>query len=108
MYLKTDVGMALELCGLYSSAVFQASIAGFSTQIGLLSKMAVKTNKIPFWLVGAPPIWDVNWGYDLDFYPWPNRYPKWVALGSGNMYQDLRSISWCCNFDPHPNGCVHC
>ncbi|CAJ1330840.1 unnamed protein product [Effrenium voratum] len=28
MYLKTDVGMALELCGLYSSAVFQASIAG--------------------------------------------------------------------------------
>ena len=33
---------------------------------------------IPFWLVGEPPIlvgfsgdWDVHWGYDLDFDPWP-------------------------------------
>ena len=44
------------------------------------SQMAVvvKTNGIPFWLVGAPPIlvysgdWDVHWGYDLAFDPWPN------------------------------------
>eukprot|EP00439_Symbiodinium_sp_Y106_P060265 s1401_g8.t2 len=27
LYLKTDVGMSVELCGLYSSVVFQASIA---------------------------------------------------------------------------------
>ena len=34
---------------------------------------------VPFW-GGAPPIlvyfsgdWDVHWGYDLDFDPWPNR-----------------------------------
>ena len=37
----------------------------------------VKTNGIPFWLVGAPPIlvyfsgdWDVHWGV-RDFDPWP-------------------------------------
>ena len=27
--------------------------------------------------------------------------PKWLALG-GNMDQNLRSDSWCFNFDPHP------
>ena len=39
----------------------------------------VKTHGIPFWLVNSPPIlesilvldWDVHWGYDLDFDPWP-------------------------------------
>ena len=32
--------------------------------------------------------------------------PKWVALVSGNMDQNLRSISWWFNFDPHPNATV--
>ena len=29
--------------------------------------------------------------------------PKWVALVSGNMDQNLRSNSWWFNFDPRPN-----
>ena len=35
---------------------------------------------IPFWLAGAPHLrtyfsgdWDVHWGYDLDFDPWPQN-----------------------------------
>ena len=34
---------------------------------------------VPFWGFGAPPMlvyftgdWDVHWGYDLGFDPWPN------------------------------------
>ena len=29
--------------------------------------------------------------------------PKWLALVSGNMDQNLWSDSWWFNFDPHPN-----
>ena len=31
-----------------------------------------------------------------------NRYPKWLALVSGNMDQNLQSNSWWLNFDPYP------
>ena len=41
--------------------------------------MAVGQNQWYHFGVGAPPIfvyfswdWDVHWGYDLDFDPWPN------------------------------------
>ena len=42
--------------------------------------VVVKTNGIPFWLVGEFTTyfrtylsgdWDVHWGYDSDFDPWP-------------------------------------
>ena len=33
-----------------------------------------------------------------------NRYPKWLALVSGNMDQNMRSNSWWFNFDKHPYG----
>ena len=46
---------------------------------GLQSQMAVGQNQWYHSGVGAPPIlvyfsgdWDVHWGYDLDFDPWPN------------------------------------
>ena len=42
-------------------------------------QMAVGQNHWYHFGVGAPPIlvylggdWDVDWGYDLDFDPWPN------------------------------------
>ena len=28
--------------------------------------------------------------------------PKWVSLVNGKVDENLRSISWCLNFDPHP------
>ena len=31
-----------------------------------------------------------------------NMYPKWLALVNGNLDYNLRSDSWCFNFDPHP------
>ena len=46
--------------------------------------MAVAQNRfgIPFWLVGEFTThfgisgdWDVHWGYDLDFDPWPYVEP---------------------------------
>ena len=47
---------------------------------GARMKMAVGQNQWYHFGVGAPPIlgylsgdWDVHWGYDLDFDPWPNR-----------------------------------
>ena len=40
--------------------------------------VVVKTNGISHFGIGAPPIlvyfggdWDVHWGYDLGFHPWP-------------------------------------
>ena len=55
--------------------------AGVGVESGrLFTWLWVKTNGTNFW-VGAPPIvvdssgdWDVHWGYDLDFDPWP-----WVS-----------------------------
>ena len=45
--------------------------------------VVVKTNGVPFWLVGEFTThfrthfswdWDVHWGYDLAFDPWPYGY----------------------------------
>ena len=46
----------------------------------IICQMAAGQNQWYHFGVGAPPTfvylsgdWDVNWGYDLDFDPWPNR-----------------------------------
>ena len=48
-----------------------------------INTMAVGQNQWYHFVVGAPPIlvyfsgdWDVHWGYDLDFDPWPYYVDK--------------------------------
>ena len=54
--------------------------------------VVVKTTGIPFWLVGEFTThfrtyflvgieWDVHWGYDLDFDPWPCVFALLVFQG---------------------------
>ena len=53
-------------------------------QIALQMAVVVKTNGIPFWgfrctthfRTDFSGDWDVHWGYDLDFDPWPDLVKK--------------------------------
>ena len=62
-----------------------------STPGSLLEDLQKQTAGKTWQLLGAIWLWVKH------------RYHKWLARVSGNMDQNLRSISWWLNFDPYPS-----
>ena len=65
-----------------------------------ISHMAVGQNQWCHFGVGAPPIlvsfsgdWDVPWGYDLDFDPWPYRQPSYQQQIGISNFQTCPSLT---------------